>query len=52
MPSSTPGEQWRVGARIALLQDSTDFVIVVVGRELVQTNAVVSRYAAIFRSSG
>lgn len=48
VPGSEPGEQWRVAAQLKNVQDSTDFVIVLVARNLTDTNSVVSRYAAIF----
>jgi two-component system OmpR family sensor kinase len=48
VPSSEPGEQWRVWAQLATIEGTTDFVIVVVARDLTDTNSVVSRYAAIF----
>lgn len=46
--SSETGEQWRVWATLANIEGTTDFVTVVVGRDLTDTNSVVSRYAAIF----
>ena len=48
LPSTAVGDQWRVVARPVTNNLSTDYFVVVIGLDLKDTNAIVSRYAAIF----
>ncbi|QAV70070.1 HAMP domain-containing histidine kinase [Salinibacterium sp. UTAS2018] len=48
LPSSTIGGQWRVIAYPAMSTIGTDFVTIVIARDLGDSNAIVARYAAIF----
>jgi len=48
LPSTTVGGQWRVFAYPATTALTKDYLTVVIGLDLKDTNAIVSRYAAIF----
>lgn len=48
LPSTVIGEQWRVLAYPATDGSGTDYFTIVIGLDLRGTNAIVSRYAAIF----
>lgn len=48
LPSTVVGDQWRVMAYPALSDRGTDYFTIVIGLDLRSTNAIVSRYAAIF----
>lgn len=48
LPSTEPGDQWRVLAYPVLSSTGTDYFTIVIGLDLRTTNAIVSRYAAIF----
>jgi len=48
LPSTAAGDQWRVVARPATINVSTDYFVIVIGLDLKDTNSIVSRYAAIF----
>ncbi|WP_010203549.1 sensor histidine kinase [Salinibacterium sp. PAMC 21357] len=48
LPSTTLGGQWRVIANPAASTIGTDFVTIVIARDLIDSNAIVARYAAIF----
>jgi two-component system OmpR family sensor kinase len=48
LPSTSIGGQWRVIAYPAISTIGPDFVTIVIARDLVDSNSIVSRYAAIF----
>lgn len=48
VPSTVVGDQWRVMVYPAVSTTGTDYVTIVIGLDLRGTNAIVSRYAAIF----
>ena len=48
LPSTEPGDQWRVLAYPLLSNTGTDYFTIVIGLDLRTTNAIVSRYSAIF----
>jgi two-component system OmpR family sensor kinase len=48
LPSTVVGDQWRVVAYPATNRLGTDYFTIVIGLDLKDTNAIVSRYAAIF----
>lgn len=48
LPSTTIGGQWRVIAYPAVSTIGTDFVTIVIARDLMDSNSIVSQYAAIF----
>jgi two-component system OmpR family sensor kinase len=48
LPSTTIGGQWRVIAYPAISTIGPDFVTIVIARDLVDSNGIVARYAAIF----
>ncbi|QYH35540.1 HAMP domain-containing sensor histidine kinase [Salinibacterium sp. M195] len=48
LPSTSLGGQWRVIAYPASSTIGIDFVTIVIARDLVDSNSIVSRYAAIF----
>ena len=48
LPSTSIGGQWRVIAYPAASTIGIDFVTIVIARDLVDSNSIVSRYAAIF----
>jgi two-component system OmpR family sensor kinase len=48
LPSTSIGGQWRVTAYPAISTIGPDFVTIVIARDLIDSNAIVARYAAIF----
>jgi len=48
LPSTVVGDQWRVVAYPVTNNLGTDYFTIVIGLDLKDTNAIVSRYAAIF----
>jgi two-component system OmpR family sensor kinase len=48
LPSTAIGGQWRVIAYPAISTIGPDFVTIVIARDLLDSNGIVSRYAAIF----